>query len=106
MPVADFARYTYDGNHVNGRPQAKSFPELGEPVVFRGSTTGPGFNATEEHDASCSPLQVTWSVRPQCGIINIDSLDAWCKGNNVFNENHAHGIRHLVTKPELLSPIN
>ncbi len=98
--AADFGSFTYGGNKVNGLHQAKSLPSgTGEPVVFAGSTTGPKY--TEE---KCSSMQVTWGVRPSCKKVNIASLNAWCK-SNVFNENHAHGVRKLVTSPELLSPI-
>lgn len=96
----DFADFAYAGNVVNGLHQAKSFPQgTGDPVVFLGSTTGPKYTQSE-----CSPLQVTWSVRPTCGRIDISSLDRWCE-DNVFKENHAHGVRQLVTAHELLSPI-
>lgn len=72
----------------------------GTPVVFRGSTTGPSFNQSQ-----CSPLQVTWSVRPQCARVDINSLNKWAAEGNVFNETKSHGVRQLVTAPELLSPI-
>ncbi len=96
----NFADFAYGGNVVNGLHQPKALPGgTGDPVVFRGSTTGPKY--TEQ---KCSPLQVTWSVRPQCVKIDINSVHAWCKGN-VFEEDHAHGVRQLVTAPELLAPI-
>jgi len=53
----------------------------------------------------CSPAQVTWSVRPQCQKLDIASLDAWAESGNVFNEKKSHGVRQLVTAPELLSAI-
>jgi len=68
-------------------------------VTFLGSTTGPSYT-----QAKCSPLQVTWSVRPACTKIDINSLNKWCEGN-VFQEDHAHGVRQLVTAPELLAKI-
>ena len=96
----NFADMAYGGNVVNGLHQAKSLPtNTGTPVEFLGSTTGPKY--TQE---TCSPLQVTWSVRPQCAKIDINSLNAWCK-DNVFEEDHAHGVRQLVTDPKLLSEI-
>jgi len=96
----DFVSFAYGGNMANGLHQAKSLPTgTGDPVVFAGSTTGPSY--TEE---KCSPMQVTWGVRPSCMKINIASLNTWCEGN-AFNENHAHGVRQLVTSPELLSTI-
>ncbi len=96
----NFADYAYGGNVVGGLHQAKALPAgTGAPVVFRGSTTGPSYT-----QAKCSPLQVTWSVRPQCTKIDINSLNKWCEGN-VFQEDHAHGVRQLVTAPELLSRI-
>ena len=98
--AANFSDFTYDGNVVNGLHQAKALPSgTGAPVTFLGSTTGPKYT-----QAKCSPLQVTWSVRPSCTKIDIASLNEWCKGN-VFKEDHAHGVRQLVTAPELLSPI-
>lgn len=96
----DFGSFAYGGNMANGLHQAKSLPTgTGDPVVFSGSTTGPSY--TEE---KCSPIQVTWRVRPSCKKINFASLNKWCE-SNVFNENFAHGVRQLVTSPELLSTI-
>ena len=96
-----FMGYAYDGNQVNGLHQPKSLPTgNGAPVVFRGSTTGPKYT-----QSVCSPAQVTWSVRPQCQKLDIASLDTWAKSGNVFNEKKSHGVRQLVTAPELLSQI-
>lgn len=98
----DFSDFGYGGNVVGGLHQAKSLPTgTGDPIVFLGSTTGPSFS-----QAQCSPLQVTWSVRPQCAKVDINSLNAWVKNGNAFNEKKSHGVRQLVTAPELLSPIN
>ncbi len=97
----NFNDMTYDGNIVAGLHQAKALPtNTGKSVEFLGSTTGPSY--TEQ---KCSPLQVTWSVRPQCAKVDISSLSEWCKGN-VFEEDHAHGVRKLVKNPKLLSEIN
>ncbi len=97
----DFTALAYDGNTVDGRHQAKKLPtDTGTPVVFRGSTTGPSY--TQE---VCSPAQVTWSVRPRCAKLDINSLHRWAESGNVFNETKSHGVRQLVTAPELLSPI-
>lgn len=96
----DFANFSYSGNVVAGLHQVRSLPgNTGTPVEFTGSTTGPSY--TEQ---KCSPLQVSWSIRPLCAKLDINSLSAWCK-NNVFAEEHAHGVRELVTDPRLLSPI-
>ena len=96
----NFNDLSYGGNQVNGYHQAKSIPSnTGIPVEFMGSTTGPSY--TEQ---SCSPLQVTWSVRPQCAKLDINTIGKWCE-SNVFNEDHAHGVRKLVTDPRLLAPI-
>jgi len=90
----------YGGNIVNGFHQAKSIPSnSGKPVLFIGSTTGPKYS-----DSACSPLQVTWSVRPQCAKLDINSISKWCESNE-FGEDHAHGVRKLVTSPKLLSHI-
>lgn len=96
----DFNDMAYGGNVVNGRHQAKMIPaDTGAPVVFRGSTTGPSFTQSQ-----CSPLKVTWSVRPQCAKLDINSLHRWAE-NNEFAETKSHGVRQLVTAPELLAPI-
>lgn len=96
----DFNNFDYDGNIVNGYHQAKSVPSnTGEPVEFLGSTTGPSYT-----EAVCSPLQVSWSVRPSCAKLDINSLGQWCE-SNAFEEDHAHGVRKLVVNPELLSEI-
>ena len=96
----NFKELSYDGNIVNGLHQAKSLPtKTGKPVEFLGSTTGPTYT-----DQKFSPFQVSWSVRPQCAKVDINSLSEWCKGN-IFEEDHAHGVRKLVTNPKLLSKI-
>jgi len=82
---------------VDGLYQATGTPnDTGAPVEFEGSTTGPGYNEKG------SPFQVTWSVRPHVAKVNIKTVGEWCKGN-VFKEDHAHGVRNLVTNPDLLS---
>jgi len=97
----DFNRLGYGGNIVNGFHQAKSIPgNTGKPVVFAGSTTGPKYS-----DSTCSPLQVTWSVRPKVAKLDINSVAKWCESNE-FGEDHAHGVRKLVTSPKLLSKIS
>jgi len=97
----DFMQMTYAGNIVDGKHQAKMIPDdMGRPVVFRGSTTGPSYTQSK-----CSPLKVTWSVRPNCARVDIGSLHRWAEFDNVFNEKKSHGVRQLVTAPELLSPI-
>lgn len=96
----DFAKYDYAGTVVHGFHQPKALPTgTGRPLEFLGSTTGPSYT-----EAKCSPLQVTWNVRPACAKIDINSLNKWCE-KNVFEEDHAHGVRALVTAPELLSKI-
>lgn len=97
----DFGDFAYKNNVVNGLHQPLALPaDTGTPVVFAGSTTGPSYT-----QAICSPLQVTWSVRPNCAKIDIGSLEKWAKDGNVFDEDHSHGVRQLVTAPELLAPI-
>ncbi len=86
-------------SQINGLYQAENLPNtLGTPAVYEGSTTGPSYNEKG------SPFQVTWSVRPQVIKVDINSVDAWFK-SNIFNENHAHGVRNLVENEKLLSPI-
>lgn len=96
----DFTTMGYGGNVVDGYHQAKSIPsKTGKPVEFLGSTTGPKYT-----QASCSPLQVGWSVRPQCAKLDINSVAKWCESNE-FDEKSPHGVRKLVTHPDLLSEI-
>lgn len=84
-----------------GFHQVSALPTgTGEPVEFAGSTTGPAYS-----ESVCSPLQVSWSVRPQCARVSLSSLSRWC-ADNVFDEQKPHGARPLVTTPALLSPID
>ena len=97
----NFMDMTYGGAKTNGFHQAKMIPSTtGTPITFLGSTTGPSYN-----QSTCSPAQVTWNVRPMCARVDIASLHAWAESGNVFNETKSHGVRQLVTAPELLSPI-
>ena len=96
----NFGDFDYAGAPAQSLHQTKSLPaKTGTPVVFRGSTTGPSY--TEE---KCSPLQVTWSVRPMCAKIDVSSVHKWCE-KNAFEEDHGHGVRELVKVPALLDKI-
>jgi len=95
----DFTTFDYTGAARNGLHQAKALPD-GIPVIFRGSTTGPDYDGDEK----CSPMKATWSVRPTCTKVDINSLHKWCE-KNAFGEDHGHGVRPLVTKPALLDKI-
>jgi len=98
----NFNDFTYEGHMMDGLSQPKALPTgTGNPIEFLGSTTGPKYT-----EATCSPLQVTWSVRPDCAKLDVNSIYEWGENGNVFNENHSHDVRHLVTSPELLSQIN
>ncbi len=95
-----FSDFDLAPNKLNGKFQPASLPiSTGAPVEYLGSTTGPKYN-----DQQCSPYQVTWSVRPQCAKLDINSLGKWCKTNK-FDEHHAHGVRKLVVNPSLISTI-
>jgi len=85
---------------VDGVHQAVNIPtNTGDPVQYEGSTTGPGYNEKG------SPFQVSWSVRPKVAKVNIATVGQWF-GGNVFNEDHAHGVRNLVMNQDLLSQID
>lgn len=85
---------------VDGYYQAPNLPtDMGTAVQYDGSTTGPGYNEVG------SPFQVSWSVRPQVARVNIHTVRAWLE-DNIFDEDHAHGVRNLVVNPDLLSPIS
>lgn len=92
----DFGELTQHGIK-DGVQQALNIPnDTGIPVQYAGSTTGPSYNEQG------SPFQVTWSVRTKVAKVNIKTVGKWCEGN-VFNEDHAHGVRNLVKNPDLLS---
>lgn len=98
----NFADYLYEGNMVGDLHQAKALPsDTGSPVEFLGSTTGPSYNSSDK----CSSPKVTWSVRPQCAKVDVSTVNEFLSGKSVFKEDHSHGVRQLVTKPELLAPI-
>ncbi|MEP3045245.1 MAG: delta-class carbonic anhydrase [Roseibium sp.] len=94
----DFVELTKLGV-VNGLNQAVNIPSnTGDPIQYEGSTTGP------EYNEKSSPFQVSWSVRPKVAKVNIKTVDTWLK-DNVFDEDHAHGVRNLVENKDLLSAI-
>lgn len=94
----DFMELT-EVSEVNGLYQAPNIPaDTGEPVQYAGSTTGPSYNEKG------SPLQVSWSVRPDVAKVNIATVAAWFE-DNIFDEQSAHGVRNLVMNQALLSPI-
>lgn len=96
--AGDFIELTAYGKK-GGLHQALNIPnDTGTPVQYTGSTTDPGYNE------KCSPFQVSWSLRPKVAKVKIESVGKWCKGN-IFNEDHAHGVRNLVINPSLLSNI-
>lgn len=97
--AADFGDLAKVGE-LNGYQQALNIPSnMGRPIQYAGSTTGPTYNEKG------SPLQVSWSVRPKVMKVNAQSVGEWCK-DNPFKEDHAHGVRNLVTNDSLLSPIH
>jgi hypothetical protein len=94
----DFGKLT-KVKKVHGKYQAVNMPtDLGAPVNYIGSTTGPGYNEKG------SPFQVSWSVFPHVAKVDINSVGKWCEGNQ-FEEDHAHGVRNLVVNKDLLSEI-
>jgi len=95
----DFGKLTKVGK-ANGKYQASNMPtNLGTPVNYIGSTTGPGYNEKG------SPYFVSWQVFPNVAKVDIETVGKWCKGNE-FEEDHAHGVRNLVMNPNLLSQIH
>jgi len=85
---------------VDGLHQAVNMPlNLGDPTRYHGSSTGPSFNEAG------SPFQVSWTVYPKVVKVSISSVAAWLSENE-FDEDHGHGVRNLITNPDLLAPIN
>lgn len=96
VAAVDFTTVTALGR-ANGFHQATKLPQnTGQPINYKGSTTGPAFNEKG------SPLQVSWSVRPKVLKVDAASVGRWCK-DNVFKEDHAHGVRNLIVDEFLLS---
>lgn len=84
---------------VDGFWQAPNIPtDLGDPVQFAGSTTGPSYNEKG------SPIQVSWSVRPNVMKVSASSVAKWLESNE-FEETYGHAVRNLVKNPALLSQI-
>ena len=100
LPTAeDFVELTEIGMR-DGLHQAVNLPNTsGAPVQYAGSTTGPEYNEAD------SPFLVTWSVRPNILKLDIKTLHQWFQ-DNPFEEDHAHGVRNLVTNPALLSGLD
>lgn len=94
--LTDMARVE-TSNDLNQAPNLPN--DLGAPVVYAGSTTGPTYNEKG------SPFQVTWSVRPKTTKLNTSSVEAWLE-DNPFGESFAHPVRNLVLDSDLLSEIN
>ena len=85
---------------VGGYHQAVNIPnDTGAPITYDGSTTGPTYNEKG------SPIQVSWSVRPEVKKLYIGSVAEWMKAN-IFDERKAHGVRNLVVNPDLISDID
>ncbi|WP_299142435.1 delta-class carbonic anhydrase [uncultured Tateyamaria sp.] len=85
---------------VGGYHQAVNLPsDTGAPITYDGSTTGPDYNE------KASPIQVSWSVRPEVKKVHIGSVAEWMKAN-IFDERKAHGVRNLVVNPDLISNID
>ncbi len=84
---------------VDGYWQAPNLPNnTGTPIEYDGSTTGPS-----NHEVG-SPLQVSWSVRPDVITVDINSIAEWY-ADNILDEDHVHGVRNLVINPALQSPM-
>ncbi|WP_179378930.1 delta-class carbonic anhydrase [Jannaschia marina] len=96
--AADFGKLA-EVQEIDGVFQAPNVPsDTGTPITYAGSTTGPSYNEVG------SPFQVSWSIRPEVVKVDIATVDAWLS-DNIFDEDHAHGVRNLVENPALLSPI-
>lgn len=65
-------------------------------IVYTGSTTG-----SKHNNDHCSTLQVTWDVKKSYATIDAHGLAEWSHKR----QQHAHGVRELVTRTELLSKI-
>ena len=78
-----------------------ALPAAGKAVEYLGSTTGSKYGKPSD----CSPFPVTWNVSQACSPLNIKSVANWCANDNVYKEDHAHGVRPLVKDAKLLSRV-
>jgi Delta carbonic anhydrase len=84
-----------------GKDGTIPLPAAGKAVEYLGSTTGPKYGKATD----CSPFPVTWHVSQACSPLNIKSVANWCANDNVYKEDHAHGVRPLVKDAKLLSRV-
>ena len=101
------ARVFYLANDASAGPFADkngkiALPAARDAVEYLGSTTGSDKYAKP---GNCSPLPVTWNVSQACSPLSITSVGDWCAKENVYKEDHAHGVRPLVQDAKLLSPV-
>jgi hypothetical protein len=80
---------------------AVPLPAASQAVEYLGSTTGIKYGKPSD----CSPYPVTWHVSQACSPLSINSVADWCAKENVFKEDHAHGVRPLVKDAKLLSRV-
>jgi len=112
-----FAGATDDGGYQCNETPNLSTAELAPytgPRSYEGAEPGDTIEVHWVH-TTCDTLpgeglgncvaQVTWSVRPQCAKVDVRSVHNWAKSDTTFNETKSHGVRQLVTAPELLSEI-
>jgi Delta carbonic anhydrase len=91
--AGDSAHFIYKSGNIITLPRSRG------AVEYLGSTTGEKYN-----NGTCSPYAVTWNVSPTCSPLKFKTINEFC-GDNIFKEDRAHGVRQLVSKPELLSAI-
>lgn len=101
----DFSTYAPAAKDVT-RLSTMTLP-AGERVVYAGSTTNKAYNTSDK----CSPARVFWGVRKQCELLNVKTLHEWCEKNEdatspFKGQTEGHDPRGLVTRQELLAPIN
>ena len=72
--------------------------EVGKDYIERAKEAG----ATYENDNETDKVNYTRFCQ---GLERLDiaSLHRWAADGNVFEEHHSHGVRQLVTAPELLA---
>ena len=99
--AADFTDFGYGNTVRKGFHQARAIPTgTDAPVEFLGSTTGPGLGPIDLFAHGGHMERASF----MCMKVDMASLHVWAQSGNVFNETKSHGMRQLVTAPELLSP--
>ena len=73
-----------------------------EDVINEASCANSEITIAPTNPSKDAFLSIALAAKMAKAKVNVKSVGQWCEGN-VFNEDHAHGVRNLVINPKLLS---